>query len=302
MAPKGAKRKFEPTEWTDIDVSGLFVQWKVTAAGMVHFKWEGSSKQTLTLTKDEDVQDAPRRVRARVKDDPAAKAAAVEAMAVARAAKAAAKAAAKTATREEPAEQAQTQSGSSVVFPEPGQGCSYYVNGLRYWNDECIACGTVREPHTLARCPTCHFLFCNVTCQRRGECPQHSRGYLEGEDYENSDDEAARDIGCTCACCQSRSPPFCYDCNQIPCMCALLVGPGKRFLHPMRDRYNGPGAPAGPTRHGGEELWNVRYASWLARRGVDPLSHEDVGVQPGYSPYGIYERMDGVSSSDVCSA
>ena len=33
MAPKGAKWKFEPTEWTDIDVSGLLVQWKVTAAG-----------------------------------------------------------------------------------------------------------------------------------------------------------------------------------------------------------------------------------------------------------------------------
>ena len=122
MAPKGAKRKFEPTEWTDIDVSGLLFQ--LTAAGMVHFKWEGSSKQTLTLTKDEDVQDAPRRVRARVNNDPTAKAAAqaraaAEAKAAVRAAKAAAKAAAKTATREEPAEQAQTQSGNSVVFPLP---------------------------------------------------------------------------------------------------------------------------------------------------------------------------------------
>ena len=76
MAPKGAKRKLEPTEWAEMDILGLVVQWKVTAAGIVHYKWEGSSKQTLTLTKDEDVQDAPRRVRARVEDEPAAKAAA----------------------------------------------------------------------------------------------------------------------------------------------------------------------------------------------------------------------------------
>ena len=47
-------------------------------------------------------------------------------------------------------------------------------------------------------------------------------------------------------------------------------------------------------------MFDTRLA--LARRGIDPLSHEDVGVQPGYSPYGIYERMDGVSGSDVCSA
>ena len=84
------------------------------------------------MTKDEDVQDAPRRVRARVKDDPAAKAAAVEAMTVARAAKAVAKAAAKTATRGEPAEQAQTQSDSSAVFPEPGQAKAVRGSNFRF--------------------------------------------------------------------------------------------------------------------------------------------------------------------------
>lgn len=265
MAPR-AKRKLEATEWASLEhaVTGLHVEWKLTASGIVHFKWDGSGKQTLTLASSEGADDAPRRVRARVEGDPAARAAAVSA-------RAAAKVAAKQAAK--------------------AQSIDYYVDGVRYMSDTCVACGSVQEPLALAHCPLCGYLFCNVQCQRRGECPQHSRDYEEGEDCENSDDEAARDIGCTCACCQSRSPPFCYDCNQIPCMCALLVGPGKRFLHPMRDRYNGPGAPAGPTRHGGEELWNVRYASWLARRGVDPLSHEDVGVQPGYSPYGFYERM-----------
>ena len=63
MAPK---RKLTPTEWVTMDVNGLAVEWKLTATGMVHFRWEGSAKQTLTLTKDEEAQDAPRRVRARV--------------------------------------------------------------------------------------------------------------------------------------------------------------------------------------------------------------------------------------------
>eukprot|EP00966_Prymnesium_polylepis_P179279 4150450-Prymnesium_polylepis.1 len=164
--------------------------------------------------------------------------------------------------------------GSRVVFPEPGQG-SYYVNGLRFWGDTCIACDCVQEPHALARCPSCHFLFCNVTCERRGECPEHSRDYEEGEDYEKDDDEAARDIGCRCACCQSRLPPFCYDCSVRPCICAQVVGPGKRWIRPDRESYNGSDGPAGPTRYAGDKLWNVRYASWLARRGLDPLSVAD---------------------------
>ena len=63
MAPK---RKLTPTEWVTMDVNGLAVEWKLTATGMVHFRWEGSAKQTLTLTKDEEAQDAPRCVRARV--------------------------------------------------------------------------------------------------------------------------------------------------------------------------------------------------------------------------------------------
>ena len=63
MAPK---RKLTPTEWVTMDVNGLAVEWKLTATGMVHFRWEGSAKQTLTLTKDEEAQDAPRRVRAHV--------------------------------------------------------------------------------------------------------------------------------------------------------------------------------------------------------------------------------------------
>ena len=63
MAPK---RKLTPTEWVTMDANGLAVEWKLTATGMVHFRWEGSAKQTLTLTKDEEAQDAPRRVRARV--------------------------------------------------------------------------------------------------------------------------------------------------------------------------------------------------------------------------------------------
>ena len=33
MAPKGAKRKLEPTEWAGIDVTGLVVQWKVKRNG-----------------------------------------------------------------------------------------------------------------------------------------------------------------------------------------------------------------------------------------------------------------------------
>ena len=52
---------------------------------------------------------------------------------------------------------------------------------------------------------------------------------------------------------------------------------------------------------------NLYHADWwrtwtsTSGHGHQPAI-EDVGVQPGYSPYGIYERMDGVSSSDVCSA
>jgi hypothetical protein len=74
MAPR-AKRKLEATEWATMDVDGLTVEWKLTASGMVRFKWDGSAKQTLTLTKEEDAQDAPRRVRAQVENESAAKAA-----------------------------------------------------------------------------------------------------------------------------------------------------------------------------------------------------------------------------------
>ena len=63
MAPK---RKLTPTEWVTMNVNGLAVEWKMTATGIVHFRWEGSAKQMLTLTKDEEAQDAPRRVRARL--------------------------------------------------------------------------------------------------------------------------------------------------------------------------------------------------------------------------------------------
>ena len=63
MAPK---RKLTPTEWVTMDVNGLAVEWKMTATGIVHFRWEGSAKQMLMLTKDEEAQDAPRRVRARL--------------------------------------------------------------------------------------------------------------------------------------------------------------------------------------------------------------------------------------------
>ena len=74
-------------------------------------------------------------------------------------------------------------------------------------------------------------------------------------------------------CCQSRSPPFCYDCSTIPCICAQVVGPGKRWIRPDRETYSD--SPDRPTRFGGEELWNERYASWLARRGLDPMSAAD---------------------------
>eukprot|EP00966_Prymnesium_polylepis_P063186 1466700-Prymnesium_polylepis.1 len=144
MAPKGAKRKLEPTEWADMDVTGLVVQWKVTSAGMVHFKWEGSSKQTLTLTKDEDVQDAPRRVRARVVEEPAAKAVAKAAAQASRqqelSERSAADAAADTAAR------TCTQTGAAAAA----------ATALR---SDCSSCGDANARHYAngkRLCDTCH--------------------------------------------------------------------------------------------------------------------------------------------------
>lgn len=244
MAPR-AKRKLEPTEWAELEhnVAGLQVEWKLTSSGIVHFKWDGSGKQTLTLANSEGADDAPRRVRARVESDPGAKAAAA-------AAKAAAKAAAEQAKH--------------------AQSVDYYIDGVRLWSDTCCACDRVQKPLglALAHCPPCGYLFCNVQCERRGTCPHSAL-----DDDEKADDEAARDVGCKCACCQSRSPPFCYDCSTIPCICAQVVGPGKRWIRPDRETYSD--SPDRPTRFGGEELWNERYASWLARRGLDPMSAAD---------------------------
>ena len=74
MGPR-QKRSFEPTDWKPLDVTGLAVQWKLTASGIVHFKWEGSAKRSLTLTKDEEASDAPRRVKESVENEPLARAA-----------------------------------------------------------------------------------------------------------------------------------------------------------------------------------------------------------------------------------
>ena len=129
MAPR-AKRKLEATEWASLEhaVTGLHVEWKLTASGIVHFKWDGSGKQTLTLASSEGADDAPRRVRARVEGDPAARAAAVSA-------RAAAKVAAKQAAK--------------------AQSIDYYVDGVRYMSDTCVACGSVQEPLALLRTAPC---------------------------------------------------------------------------------------------------------------------------------------------------
>ena len=310
MAPKGSKRKLEPTDWAELDVTGLIVQWKVTAAGMVHFKWEGSSKQTLTLTKDEGVQDAPRRVRARVEHEPAAKEAAKTAGEASRLQsheqQVREQAARAWAAREKEAREhaervhaAPEQAPSSreayqeqvapevsaptarrhdeiqqrvsacrwIVLAQVLHRC-YFVDGDAYWKDTCAACGI--ESPSLKACSDYQRLFCDVPCERRGGCPH----VLYDDDDAN--DEAARDVGCMCACCQQRDPGPCHDCNSGPCFCAIIAGPGKRWINPRRVPLKAE--CVFPTPQGGEELWSVRYAPWCKRRGEDPL---DLSNLPG---------------------
>ena len=109
------------------------------------------------------------------------------------------------------------------------------------------------------------------------------------------DDDDANDVGCMCSCCKQRDPGPCHDCNSGPCFCAIIAGPGKRWINPRRVPLKAE--CVFPTPQGGEELWSVRYAPWLKASKIDNL--ELVKEYFGYSDQKAKDALKILSDDDL---
>ena len=113
-------------------------------------------------------------------------------------------------------------------FPKDEHGNFLCMKCMGLRCAECEAC----ECHAdIVLCGGCKVPFCNVPCDRRGDCHEsgndshekhYDRGCFINTGFTGHDCNAPLGLGCQCSCCRRLQPPLCVGCTESgPCQDCL---------------------------------------------------------------------------------